>query len=130
MLRQDKAELSQLEDALKSSEALRRKESKTLHPLAKNLRPAGEKQETSKGDVYVNEGEKESGSEPISVLEQDLQIRPLLSQLRNHLGSMRNNTSSMRPVAHALSDAQHALDIFTYRTLDMQQYHLLYGLET
>lgn len=157
-LKHDKAELTRLEAALRSSHALRQKQERALHPLAR-IMDEDEDDEHSDGgegpDNHLTEREyveklntiagisahslKHTHSDPTKgagSLDLDPgpdshpDLEPLLNQLRNHLHSMESNTASMQPVLGAMSEAQAALDLFAAVRFDEQTRRRLYGLNT
>jgi hypothetical protein len=157
-LKHDNAELTRLEAALRSSDALREKQERGLHPLARIL-DEDEDDEHSDGAErpnnhltereYIEKINSVAGISDHSVkyTHSDLtngggfldldsgpdshpDLEPLLKQLRNHLHSMENNTASMQPVLGAMSDAQAALDLFAAVRFDEQTRRKLHGLNT
>lgn len=151
-LKHDKAQLTQLEDAWKSSQALRRKQERGLHPLARAMdydnndrgnrdvgaktlrmqREALEKTNAVAGiRTTATDRQAPSLSTPTDLTPDEPDgMEPLLKQLRNHLHSMQNNTESMHPVLAAMSEAQSALDLFTTTRLGGQARQMLGVLAT
>jgi len=122
MLQLDREELEALEDGSKSSEAIRKRQNKTLHPLARSLDTEVEYPRSNKSI------ESSSTKFSISELENDRQVQPLLQQIHDHLESMQNNTAGMQDIQEALEGAEVALDVFTSTVLSRTQYKQLYGL--
>lgn len=136
MLAMDKQELEQLKQAMRSSEALRRKQDKNLHPLARRTQEDSQMDENNshsntelRGNEYDEATTERLDSATFAALEEDERVNPLLQQLRSHLESMRNNTAEMKSVGQAVGHAQIALDDFTCRALDRDQYNAVYGLQ-
>lgn len=150
-LRRDRAELAQLESALRSSQTLRRKREKGLHPLARDLDNQSETETTSIERMTaiagigigrdVSRRESADGgrslsdytSARISCLDvenqPDLELHTLLRQLRNHLGSMQNNMACLNPVMAAMDDAKMELDRFALGTFDEEALRRICGLQ-
>lgn len=159
-MKHDKAELTRLETAVRSSHTLRQKQERGLHPLARVM-DEDEDDEHSDGDErpdsHLTEREciekinsvagisahspKYSHSDPNTTKgggslyldpgpDSHPDLESLLKQLRNHLHSMENNTASMQPVLGAMSEAQAALDLFAAIRFDEQTRRKLHGLNT
>jgi kinetochore protein Fta7 len=125
-LKRDQAELAQLKEGLKSSEALRRQQEKSLHPIVAawqdeqmdedvekmNQRAGIDGSRMGMGNIH---GGTEIGASDGEV---DEEMAPLLKQLRDHLGSMQNNTAGMMPVLEAMEGTKVALGRFVAGRVD------------
>ncbi|KEF51812.1 uncharacterized protein A1O9_12149 [Exophiala aquamarina CBS 119918] len=152
-LKHDKAELTRLEDALRSSCALRTKQERGLHPLARLIDQHEDEGDNSDShaspDNHMTEREtndeinriagipahsmqRDPTEGPISLdpgPDSHPDLKSLLQQLQNHLHSMENNTASIRPVLAAMTEAQVALDHFAAARFDEQTIRRLHGLD-
>lgn len=151
-LKHDKAELTKLEDALRSSYALRQKQERGLHRLARFIdknedddqsdsdeSPGNQTTERETIDkinniagISANSTQGDPTEGPISLdpgPHSHPDLEPLLKQLQNHLHSMEHNTASMQPVLAAMSEAQVALDLFAAVRFDEQTGRRLHGLD-
>ncbi|EXJ88527.1 hypothetical protein A1O1_05457 [Capronia coronata CBS 617.96] len=153
-LRRDRDELAGLETALKSSQTLRRKREKGLHPLAR----AGVDDSQHEDEIPQEDIEKLNSLAGIAVSQPapadrhaagwftsilpassalypsldssaraDPELDTLLRQLRSHLLSMQNNTSRLQPVMAAIDDAKTTLDRFAVTTFDDEDLRRLCG---
>jgi kinetochore protein Fta7 len=124
LLQQDKEELDELKRNARSGEALRKKQQRSLHPLAQALSVNSTDQRL---DVHMHWGcpppSPSSGKEVIVSPSTMPGMEPLLSQLTDHLESIRNNVLQVAPLAHAIGQAQDVLDNFSQDTLSKIHYH-------
>ncbi|OAL23571.1 hypothetical protein AYO20_10967 [Fonsecaea nubica] len=136
-LKRDRAQLKTLEEGFKSSEALRRKKERGLHPIAKNLHREEDEDEGGREAELREEVERVNNIAGIFPVNQrtsamsesmtcspptlspgsddDPELSLLLDQLRSHLLSMQNNTASMLPVLAAMDETKVTLDKFAAR---------------
>ncbi|KAL2444405.1 hypothetical protein ABEF95_016537 [Exophiala dermatitidis] len=144
-LRRDKAELAGLQDAVKSSQRLRRKRETGLHPLARTAKQGHGQDEIERmnaiagiavrgatghdHDVGVSSHSTSASGPALTIDEEDEpELGPLLKQLRSHLHSMRNNTASLDPVFNAMDEAKCALDRFAVTSVDRETLMRLSGV--
>ena len=130
-LQEDRRELASLNNNMKSTEALRRRQQKTLHPLAQAVRETQMAvQQTESDDETSNIlNNHHPGSKAWMLPEADLDVQPLLKQLRSHLDTIHNNTAGVQPIGAAVTEAQAAIHKYTHGTLRPQQYSRLYGFD-
>lgn len=109
LLKQDEAELAHLEESLKANEALRRDQSRTLHPIARRL---GQHQDNI--DLLGLEATSKKPIKPsLAELFDDEEMLPILEQLQNHLDSMQNNVADIKQVRDATTQAAVELQLYT-----------------
>lgn len=123
LLKQDQAEVDQLEHSLKSNEILRREQSRTSHPIARKL---GQEQYV---DLLALDSENKKVPESsITELFQDEEMSSTLQQLQNHLDSMRNNTKDLSDVKKVVKQAAIESDVYAFSNLDGDKYRQAAGL--
>lgn len=94
LLKQDEAEVKYLEQSLKSNEAIRRQQSRTLHPMAQKLLAP-----RANIDLMDLHDAEEKADEPsLEILFEDNDMSPILEQLQNHLDSMHKNSKDIKDV--------------------------------
>lgn len=106
LLKQDEAEAIYLEESLKSNEAVRRQQSRTLHPLARQLL----KHSTHPGSADSDKSEEKLCTSSLHILFQDEDMLPILEQLQSHLGSMHNNSREVKEVKCVVENTNLALE--------------------
>ena len=116
-LGEDVEALEALENSARDVRGLRKEQSRKLHPLAR--------QHTS--DI---EAVEEAAQQPLmdTDLENDLDAKVLVYQLRSHLESMRNNSSGTTEILDMMDVVQARLDIFSATALTPIQYEALHGV--
>lgn len=118
-LRKDKEDLQVLEQSAKDAKALRKGQSRKLHPLARE----------EAGDYEaVDEAAVQAPTLGLG-LENDKDAQMLVGQLRSHLESIRNNTAGTMEIMDVMEEVQAKLDIFTATALSPRQYKMLHGVE-
>lgn len=99
LLNQDEAEVKYLEQSLKSNDATRRQQSRTLHPMARNLLA----NLSDSDSLNLHDHEKAHPEPSLLTLFEDADMLPTLQQLQNHLDSMHNNIHDIKQVTQAIS---------------------------
>lgn len=124
LLKQDKAEVDHLEESLKSNEAYRRDQTRTLHPTARKL---GQKADSI--DLLALEAKDKK---PIWTSITDLfkiqEMAPILKQLQNHLDSMQSNVADTRVVSSAVKQAAVELEGYALAQSNSDVYTKVAGL--
>ena len=110
LLKQDEAEVESLEHSFKATEATRKAQSRTLHPVARQLGRHKPDNDLLSLDVRSRLDQTES----LVDLLVDEDLRPVLQQLQNHLVSMDQNVSRNRDIKQAVDMANHDLDRYIY----------------
>lgn len=96
LAREDEAEVEHLERSLKSNQAFRRQQARTLHVVAKEYLDSTQMGvENQYRTVRGVEQEKMSPSASVNELVKDEDLKPTLDQLRSHLQSIQSNVTSV-----------------------------------
>lgn len=116
LLKEEKAELEQLERSLQSNEAFRRQQSRNMHPIARKL-----VQDHGELDLLAMEDGNKKEAEPcITDLFRDEEVKPVLQQLQNHLDTMHDNVAEVTRVTKVVEKASVDLESFAFSTLDTE----------
>lgn len=105
LLKQDEAEVKYLEESLKSNEAIRRQQSRTLHPMARKLLNS----HLDVGSADLHKIEEKECTSSLQILFEDEDVLPLLEQLQSHLDSMHNNSREIKEVKCVVDTSNLAL---------------------
>ena len=106
LLKQDEREVRQLEASLKSNEAYRREQNKTLYSAVRNM---GDSEDLDLLSIHLREQRNMDSS---SDFENDPELAAMLSQLQSHLSSMQGNTADMSQVKQALSETMSDIAVY------------------
>lgn len=101
LLKQDEANVNHLEQSLKSNDATRRQQSRTLHPMARNLLA----NHADSDLLDLHDREKLDPEPSLLTLFQDEDMLVTLEQLQNHLDSMHNNIHLVKHVTRTVDMA-------------------------
>ena len=110
-LGRDKQDLEQLEGAFRSSETMQKRQTKTLHPLARLKEDIGDRRQEMASSTSRS-------AQSVFYVEADDELQTLFQQLHSHLQSMQSNTANLRPLSETLHRAQSALDFFAAGGID------------
>lgn len=126
LVKEEEAQLEQLERSLQSNQAFRRQQSRNMHPVARKII-----QDHGEFDLLDLEDENKKELEPsVSDLFQDEELRPMLQQLQNHLNSMHNNIADVTKVTKVIKNTDYYLESFAASTLDTGKYRQAAGTTT
>ena len=112
---EDEDELRTLAQGLKDTTAVRKRQSKSLHPMVHSLKAGRERELERPSEESIIRNIHQTS---LRSLESDTAVAPLLQQLRNHLVSLQNNTASTRGIVSAIEESQAGLDVLISRRLD------------
>lgn len=108
LLKQDERELANLESAMKDNEAVRREQSRSLHPIVRDLGLENENIDI----LALDRAHSKSSMVDVHELFEDEDMAPILAQLQNHLLSLQQNVSDLRNVKEAVCNVSR--DLSTY----------------
>lgn len=123
LLKQDQAEVDYLEHSLKSNETLRREQSKSFHPVVRNL---GRDQDVNL--LAWGNGDKRMPEPSVAELFEDDELHPILQQLENHLNSIQNNAVDLDDIKNAVQHAAVEVEVYAFSSLDEKTYGQAAGL--
>ncbi|KAF3482808.1 uncharacterized protein GIQ15_02132 [Arthroderma uncinatum] len=106
-LAKDRLKLEELERNAKAAESERKRLSKNVHPVLKQL----DESSMNEAGSGVADFTLKDDETVLSELDADPALLPTIKQLRNHLESMQGNAAQVRGIGHAIAQAKSALDM-------------------
>lgn len=136
LLEKERKELAELEKNARAMEKRRVKAGAKRHAILNEIdfptRPKDTEPTDADGQRFLeakstpDEKEQDEDLDLESLLDDDDEIAPLLTQLRSHLDSMRGNSAQIEGLVPALREARVGLEVLAWKKMEGEEYEMVF----